>query len=144
MERLIKEEILEPLDFSDLDHCVECIKGKFVKHIKKSEATCSSSVLGIIHTDIYGPFNVIMVDGFNSFITFTDDYSRYGYICPIRKRFKELDKFKVFKAKVENQHDTKIKVVRSDRGGGYCGRHTLYGQVPEAREWHSRSILAAL
>jgi hypothetical protein len=31
MEHLIKEEILQPLDFSDLDHCVECIKGKIYK-----------------------------------------------------------------------------------------------------------------
>jgi hypothetical protein len=28
MKRLIKEEILAPLDFSDLGHCIECIKGK--------------------------------------------------------------------------------------------------------------------
>ena len=31
MERLIKEDIIKPLDFSDLDHCIECIKGKYVK-----------------------------------------------------------------------------------------------------------------
>jgi hypothetical protein len=54
MEHLIKEEILAPLDFSDLDHYVDCIKGKYVKHIKKSGATCSLGVLEIIHTDICG------------------------------------------------------------------------------------------
>ena len=70
------------------------------------------------------------VDGYDSFITFTDDYSRYGYIYPIRQRSEALDKFKIFKAEVENQHDLKIKVVRSDRGGEYYGRHTPYGQVP--------------
>ncbi len=35
MERLIKEEILQPLDFSNADHCLDCIKGKFTKKIKK-------------------------------------------------------------------------------------------------------------
>jgi hypothetical protein len=85
MERLIKEEILQPLDFSDLDHCIECIKGKFIKHVKKSGATRSSGVLKIIHTDICGPFNMTTVDDFNSFITFTDDFSRYSYIYPIRE-----------------------------------------------------------
>jgi hypothetical protein len=35
IERLIKEEILHPLDFSNFDQCIECIKGKFVKQIKK-------------------------------------------------------------------------------------------------------------
>ena len=33
MERLIREEILPKLGFSDLDQCVDCIKGKFAKQI---------------------------------------------------------------------------------------------------------------
>jgi transposase InsO family protein len=41
-----------------------------------------------------------------------------------------LDKFKIFKAEVENQHNIKINLVRSGRGGEYYGRHTLYDQVP--------------
>jgi hypothetical protein len=49
------------------------------------------------------------VDDFDSFITFIDDFSRYGYIYPIKERSKALDKFKVFKAEVENQHNIKIK-----------------------------------
>jgi hypothetical protein len=90
------------------------LKEKFIKHIKKSGATHSLGVLEIIHTVICGPFNVTTVDGLNSIITFTDDYSHYGCIYPIRERSEALEKFKVFKAEVENQHDTKIKVVRSD------------------------------
>ena len=70
------------------------------------------------------------VDGYDSFITFTDDYSRYGYIYPIKERSEALDKFKIFKDEVENQLDKRIKIVRSDRGGEYYGRHTPYGQVP--------------
>ena len=70
------------------------------------------------------------VDGYDSFITFIDDYSRFGYIYPIKERLEALDKFKIFKAEVGNQHNLKIEVVRSDRGGEYYGRHTPYGQVP--------------
>jgi transposase InsO family protein len=70
------------------------------------------------------------VDGYDSFITFTDDYSRYVYIYPIKKRSKALDKFKIFKTGVENQHNLIIKIVRSDHSGEYYGRHTPYGQVP--------------
>jgi hypothetical protein len=53
------------------------------------------------------------MDGYDSFITVTDDYSRYL----VKKRSEVLDKFKIFKAEVENQHNLKIKIVRSDRGG---------------------------
>jgi hypothetical protein len=129
MERLIKNDVLLPLDFSDADKCVDCIKGKYAKTIKKG-AVRATSVLELIHTDICGPLNVKSIDGFDSFITFTDDFSRYGYIYPIRDRSEALDKFKVFKAEVENQLNAKIKVVRSDRGGEYYGRHAPYGQIP--------------
>jgi hypothetical protein len=70
------------------------------------------------------------VDSYDLFITFTDDYSRYGYIYPIKEKSEALDKFKIFKAEVENQHDLKIKIVRSNPVGEYYGRHTQYGQVP--------------
>ena len=70
-----------------------------------------------IHTDICGPFPMKSVDGYDSFITFTDDYSRYGYIYPMKERSEVLDKFKIFKTEVENQQNLKIKIVRSDRGG---------------------------
>jgi len=52
-------------------------------------------------------FPVKSVDGYDSFMTFTDDYSHYGYIYPIKERKDVLDKFKILK----------IKIVRSDRGG---------------------------
>jgi hypothetical protein len=113
MEHLIREEIIEPLDFSDSQQCTDCIKGQFVKIIKKG-ATRSMGLLEIIHTDICGPFPVTSVDGFNLFITFTDDFSCYGHIYPIRDRSESLEKFKIYMAEVENQHNVKIKVVRSD------------------------------
>jgi hypothetical protein len=31
IERLIKDDILTPLDFSDSDYCINCIKGKYAK-----------------------------------------------------------------------------------------------------------------
>ena len=52
-------------------------------------------------------FPVKSVDGYDSFMTFTDDYSHYGYIYLIKERTEALDKFKILK----------IKIVRSDRGG---------------------------
>jgi hypothetical protein len=126
IERLIKESILPHLEFSDLEQYVNCIKGKYVKKIKKNVKR-SVGTLEIIHTNICGLFPVKSVDGYDSFITFTDDYSRYGYIYPIKEISEALDKFKIFKAEVENQHNKKIKIVRLDQGGEYYGRHTPYG-----------------
>jgi hypothetical protein len=82
--------------------------------------------LEIIHMDLCVLFHIKYVDNFDSFITFTNDFLCYGYIYPIKEQSEALDKFKIFKTEVENQHDLKIKIVRSDCGGEYYGRHAPY------------------
>jgi hypothetical protein len=84
IECLVKESILSPLEFLDFEQCIDCIKGKTVKQIKKN-AKRSVGILEIIHTDIYGLFPIASMDDYDSFITFTNDYSHCGYIYPIKK-----------------------------------------------------------
>jgi len=57
MERLVKNEILSNLDFTDLNVYVDCIKIKQTKHTKKG-ATRNTQLLEVIHTNICGPFDV--------------------------------------------------------------------------------------
>jgi hypothetical protein len=64
-----------------------------VKEIKKT-VKHNTRVLEIIHIDIGGRFLVRIVYGFDSFATFTNNYSLYDYINPIKKRSDALDKFK--------------------------------------------------
>ncbi|KAJ9561618.1 hypothetical protein OSB04_006778 [Centaurea solstitialis] len=99
--RLVKDGIIENLDFSDFDPCVNCIKGKMTNKNKKG-ANRSSSLLEIIHTDICGPFPSGL-GGYKSFTTFIDDYSRYTYLYLINEKSDSLDMFKTFKVEVENQ-----------------------------------------
>jgi hypothetical protein len=54
-------------------------------------------------------FPVKSVDGYDSFITFTDDYSRYGYIYPIKERLEAHDKFKISKVKLKINSIKKLK-----------------------------------
>ena len=35
MKKLVSDGVLEPLDFTDFDTCVDCIKGKQTKSLKK-------------------------------------------------------------------------------------------------------------
>ena len=85
------------------------------------------------------------VDGCDSFITFTDDYSRFGYIYPIKERSEALDKFKIFKAEVENQHDKRIKMVRSEWGGVLRSAYPIWTSSwifckVSIGKWNSRPI----
>jgi len=57
--------------------------------------------------------------GFQYFVTFTDDLSRYGYVYLMRHKSETFEKFKEFLNEVENQCGKKIKALRSDRGGEY-------------------------
>ena len=57
--------------------------------------------------------------GYEYFITFTNDYSRYEYIYMMRHKSEAFEKFKEFKAEVENYRGKSIKSLQSDRGGEY-------------------------
>ena len=122
IQRLVSDEILDSLDMTDFQVCIECIKGKQIEKRKLGANRCTN-VLKLIHTDICGPFPIASWNGQRYLITFIDDYSRYGYLYLIHEKSQALDVFKSFKAKVELQLGKKIKAVKSDRGGEYYGRY---------------------
>ena len=62
------------------------------------------------------------------FLTFIDDFSRYGYLYLIQEKSDVLEKFKVFKLEVEKQLGKFIKIVSYHCGGEYYGRHRDVGQ----------------
>ena len=76
-----------------------------------------------MYTDICDPFLTVSWNDHRYFITFVDNYSRYGYLYLIHKKSQSLDMFKIYKAEVKNQQNRKIKATRSDRGGEYYGRY---------------------
>ncbi|KAJ9561477.1 hypothetical protein OSB04_006637 [Centaurea solstitialis] len=120
IQRLIDERILNSIDLTNFQVCVECIKGKQT-NARRLGSNRATDVLELIHTDICGPFPTASWNGQRYFITFIDDYSRYGYLYLIHEKSQSLDVFKDFKAEVELQLGKKIKAVRSDRGGEYYG-----------------------
>ncbi|GJW07825.1 putative RNA-directed DNA polymerase [Tanacetum coccineum] len=79
----------------------------------------AKDLLGIIHTDVCGPLRHVSRQGASYFITFTDDYSRYGYVYLLKHKHEVFEAFKVFKNEVENQLGKTIKAIRSYRGGEY-------------------------
>nr|KYP56903.1 Retrovirus-related Pol polyprotein from transposon TNT 1-94 [Cajanus cajan] len=127
IQRLVSDEILEPFDLSDFEVCVECIKGKQTNS-RKLGAERAKDVLELIHTDICGPFPTTSWNGQQYFITFIDDYSRYGYLFLIHEKSQSLDVFKSLKAEVELQLGKKIKAVKSDCGGEYYDRYDGSGE----------------
>ncbi|GKB61546.1 retrotransposon protein, putative, ty1-copia subclass [Tanacetum coccineum] len=60
--------------------------------------------------------------GASYFITFTDDYIRYGYVYLLKHKHEVFETFKVFKNEFDNQLGKTIKALRSDRGGEYISQ----------------------
>jgi hypothetical protein len=131
MERLTRNGILDSLDFSyfqsildslgfsNFHTCVDCVKGKIMRARKKGD-TSNKGLLEIIHTNICGPFTPTILGGYKYFITFIDDFPRYGYIFLIHEKSEALDMFKFYKAEIELKRE---KIVRSGRGGEFYDRY---------------------
>jgi transposase InsO family protein len=52
-------------------------------------------------------------------MTLTDDFSRKTWIYVLKDKSETFEKFKYFKALVENESGCKIQCLRTDRGGEY-------------------------
>ena len=118
------------------------MKGKLTKN-KKNGATHSQNLLEIVHIDISGPYSTTLCSN-KYFITFIDDFSHYGYVFFIKEKTDALEMFKVSRTEVEKQLRKVIKIVRSDRGGEYYGKHGDAGQQkgPFARYLQDNGIVA--
>ena len=79
----------------------------------------AGDLLGLIHSDVCGPMSSLARIGYSYFITFTDDYSRFGYVYLMKHKSESFERFMDFKNEVQNQLGKSIKALRSDRGGEY-------------------------
>ena len=119
IQRLIKDGLLEPLDFDEFPVCESCLEGKMTKRPSNAKGRRAQKLLELVHTDVCGLMSTQAKGGYEYFITFIDDYSRYGYVYLMRWKSEALEKFKEFRAEVENQLGKRIMAIRSDRGGEY-------------------------
>nr|GEY37796.1 hypothetical protein [Tanacetum cinerariifolium] len=96
--------------------------------LKLHEQTLPKSnapALNAIQADVCGPFKIMSRQGASYFITFTNDFSRYGYVYLLKPKHEVFETFKVFQKDVENQLRKTIKSLRYDRGGEYMSQEFL-------------------
>jgi hypothetical protein len=119
IERLHKDGLLNSFDFESFDTCESCLLQKMTISSFSGQSERVSDLLGLEHSDVCGPIYSVSKGGFQYFITFTDDFSRYGYIYLMSPKSESFEKFKEFQNEVQNQLGKTIKFLRSDRGGEY-------------------------
>ena len=118
MDRLAKSGLLSNVTKVDMSTCEHCLVGKTCRK-PFGTGTRAEYPLHLVHSDICGPLNVRTRHGKSYFITFIDDFTRFGHVYLISHKHEALDCFKRYMSLVENQLERKIKVLRTDRGGEY-------------------------
>nr|GEV38771.1 retrotransposon protein, putative, Ty1-copia subclass [Tanacetum cinerariifolium] len=118
------------LDSTLLCHCrfekyVSCMFGKMARKPYTHQVERAKDLLGLIYTDVCGPFTIMSRQGASCFVTFTDDFNRYSYIYLLKHKHEVFETFKVFQKEVENQLGKTIKLLCSDRGGEYMSQEFL-------------------
>lgn len=73
INKLYKEGYLDKYDFESYPTCESCLKGKMTKSPFTGSGERASELLGLIHTDVFGPMKIQARGGYSYFITFTDD-----------------------------------------------------------------------
>ncbi|GJY11543.1 pol polyprotein [Tanacetum coccineum] len=118
MRRLIKFNSIPNFHIDSKYKCETCVEAKLTRSSFKSVKQ-KTEPLDMIHTDICDLKSLPTKGGNKYFIMFIDDCTKYCYVYLLKSKDEAIDKFVLYKTKVENQLGRKIKVVRSDRGCEY-------------------------
>ncbi|GJZ96715.1 retrovirus-related pol polyprotein from transposon TNT 1-94 [Tanacetum coccineum] len=127
LRRLIKFNSIPNFLIDSKYKCETCVEAKLTRSSFKLVKR-KTEPLDMIHTDICDLKSLPTKGGNKYFITFIDDCTKYCYVYLLKSKDKAIDKFVLYKTKVENQLGRKIKVVRSDRGGEYV---SLFAELCE-------------
>ena len=122
IQKLHSDGLLNSFDYESYETCESCLLGKMTKAPFTGHSERAIDLLGLIHTDVCGPMSTSARGNYQYFITFTDDFSRYGYVYLMKHKSESFEKFKEFQNEVQNQLGKSIKALRSDRGGEYLSQ----------------------
>jgi len=99
--------------------CECCVRGKMQRTPLPKSSTREGEILGLVHSDLWGPSPVMSLGGRFYFISFTDDSARYSWISYLRKKSEAFEAFKAWHKEAERQTGWKLRIFRSDNGGEY-------------------------
>ena len=94
-------------------------------------------MLQIVYFDVQGLAPISSLLGYNYYVVFIDDFTRFTWFFLLKKKNELVVVFKHFKNLVENQYSSKIKVLRFDNGKEYvnsqfqnfCSDHGILHQI---------------
>ncbi|KAE8732732.1 hypothetical protein F3Y22_tig00001750pilonHSYRG00022 [Hibiscus syriacus] len=125
MAELHKRNLLHGVKSCKLDFCKYCVLGKQTKVRFKTAKHTTQGILDYVHSYVWGPSTTSSLGGSRYYVTFIDDFSRKVWVYFLKQKSEVFEKFKLWKAEVENQTGRKIKCLRSDNGTEYTDSQFL-------------------
>ncbi|GKC86854.1 retrotransposon protein, putative, ty1-copia subclass [Tanacetum coccineum] len=115
MDMLQRDGLLQPTHDESHEKCKSCISGKMAQKPFPHQLERAKDLLGLIHTFVCGPFRTVSREGATYFITFTDDFSRYGFVYLMKRKMRCLKHLRSFrmKLKINSRNRTLLEMVRS-------------------------------
>ena len=101
IKKLVKEGPLASLQVGSLSTYKFCLEGKITKRPFNAKGNRANECREPIHSNVCRLFNIQVRGGYEYFVTFTNDYSRYGYVYLMRCRFDTFENIKEYRVLVE-------------------------------------------
>ena len=94
MKKLHNDGLLTSFDFESYETCEACLLGKMTKAPFSGTPERATDLFELVHSDVCRPMSMTARSGYQYFITFTDDLSRYGYVYLMKHKSETFEKFK--------------------------------------------------
>lgn len=102
--------------------CTACRLGKHTKLSFSHSHVRASAPFALIHSDVWSS-PVSSFSGYRYYVVFMDDYSRYVWLYPLKRKSEVYNYFVSFVAFVKTQFGVLIKCLQCDGGGEYISNH---------------------
>lgn len=103
-------------DSEILNNCPVCPPAKQARLPFPSSTSRASTMIEVVHLDLWGPFHVPTIDKKHYFLTVVDDHSRFVWVYLLQLKSETIVAIKNFLLMIKSQFDSHVKVVRLDNG----------------------------
>nr|GEW17435.1 hypothetical protein [Tanacetum cinerariifolium] len=108
MQKLQRERLSESINDESFDKCESCVSGKMTKKHFNNNIERATDLLGLIHTDVCGPLRHVSRKCASYFLTFTDDFSHYGYVYLLKHKHEGCEAY-VKRDSADKLHQRSVK-----------------------------------
>lgn len=145
-ERITREDVCTGIPVSLIpcascdSHCDSCVRGKQSKPPFPDSSRRPTRVLHRIHADTVGEVPTAGTGGERYFLTVVEEYSSYIDVIPVQQKSSIAQELISVIARWERQTESKVKVVRTDRGTeflnktfhGFCATNGVHTEMSAA------------